>query len=102
MITGAQSRCDLCGHEVACLDEQNRCEQCVLRAEWLAAELFATLEEFIRFGLESGLTEQQLREAFELSLAGGEGEIPDLSLRRQPVVAEERALWLVAPYSAWL
>lgn len=101
MFTCTESRCELCGEEVARLDEHNRCEQCVLRAQRLASELFASLEEFVRVGLESGLTEEQLREAFELTLAGEEAELADLSLARQVGSGAEGA-WSVQPYSAWL
>jgi ribosome-binding protein aMBF1 (putative translation factor) len=101
MFTCTEFRCELCGEEVGRLDEQNRCEQCVLRAERLATEPLARLEELVQAALETGLTEQQLREAFELSLAGEEGELPELALSRQHR-EDERVEWVVAPYSAWL
>ena len=101
MFTSTQSRCELCGEEVGYLDEHDRCEQCVLRAERLSTELFASLEEFVRAGLDSGLTEDQLREAFELVLAGEEAELPDLAVARQ-LGEGERGMWFVQPYSAWL
>lgn len=101
MFIGTQSRCELCGEEVARLDEHNRCEECVLRAERLASELLTALEEFVRAGLESGVNEEQLREAFELTLAGDEAELPDLALARQ-VGEGDRGTWSVQPYSAWL
>ena len=81
---GVRSRCQLCGHEVACLDEQDRCEQCVLRAERLAADLLPAMEQFVRAALESGLTENQLLEAFELCLLNDEGELSELSVSRNP------------------
>lgn len=101
MYTRTQSCCELCGEEVARLDEHNRCERCVLRAERLTSELLAALEEFVRAGLESGLTEDQLREVFELSLAGEEAELPDLAVARALSEAQ-RGTWFVQPYSAWL
>jgi DNA-binding transcriptional regulator YiaG len=101
MFTSTQSRCDLCGEEVERLDEHGRCEQCVLRAQRLANELFASLEDFVRSGLESGLTEEQLREAFEVTLASDDAEIPELALARH-VAEGERASWFVEPFSAWL
>lgn len=96
------SRCEICGRQVDCLDEESRCEQCVLRAEQLATELFSTLEEVVRAGLECGLNEDQLREALELSLADVEGQVPDLSISRQPAGPGRPGTWFVAPYSAWL
>lgn len=101
MFTCAET-CELCGQDVARVDEHGRCEQCVLRAERVAAELFAGLEQLVRAGLDYGLTEEQLREAFELSLADEAGELSELSVTRHPVMAEKRATWLVDPYSAWL
>lgn len=101
MFTLTPSRCELCGEQVGRLDEHDRCEQCVLRAERLASELLTSLEEFVRAGLESGLSEDQLREAFELILAGEEAELPDLALARQ-LGEGNRGTWFVQPYSAWL
>lgn len=96
-----QLPCQLCGEEVGTLDEHDRCEQCVLRAERLANELLASLESFVRDALESGLSEDQLRDAFELTLAGEEAELPDLAVARQREDGE-RGTWFVQPYSAWL
>src|SRR5579884_1916326 len=101
MFTYAHSHCELCGEEVGRLDEHDRCEQCVLRAERLAAELLSALEEFVREGLESGLTEDQLRGAFELALAGEEAELPDLAVARH-LGEGEQGTWFVQPDSAWL
>jgi DNA-binding transcriptional regulator YiaG len=101
MFTRTQPRCELCAEAAACLDEHDRCEGCVLRAERLANELLASLEEFVRAGLKSGLTEDQLREAFELTLTGEEAELSDLAVARQ-LRDGERGAWLVQPYSAWL
>lgn len=98
----AQSRCALCGSVVACLDEEERCEQCVLTAERLAAELLPAMEEFVQLALRMGLTEDQLREAFELVASDGEGELPELSLHREPGPGDRSAVWHVAPYSAWM
>jgi DNA-binding XRE family transcriptional regulator len=100
MITSTPPRCELCG-EAGRLDEHDRCEQCVLRAERLASELLASLEELVRTGLESGLTEAQLREAFELTLAGEEAALPGLAVARQQTDGD-RGAWSVQPYSAWL
>ena len=96
---GAGARCELCGSDVTCLDEQDRCEQCVLRAEKLTDELLPAMEQFVRTGLERGLSEDQLREAFELCLSDGEGELPELSVARDPAGA---GAWQITPYSAWL
>ncbi len=101
MSTCAQSRCELCGQEVGRLDEHDRCEQCVLRAERLASDLVSPLEEFVQAGLRSGLSEDQLRELFELTLAGGEAVLPDLAVARQ-LTDGDRGTWYVQPYSAWL
>lgn len=101
MFTSTESRCELCGQEVGRLDEHDRCEQCVLRAQRLASELSGSLEDFVRSGLASGLTEQQLREAFELALAGEEADLPDLAVARQ-LAEGDQAIWFVEPYSAWL
>lgn len=99
---GARAQCELCGEYVTCLDEQDRCEQCVLRAELLAGELLPTLEQFVRAGLERGLSEEQLREAFELCLRDGEGELTELSLSRRPGWVDQAGIWRLTPYSAWL
>jgi hypothetical protein len=101
VLTSTQFRCQLCGEAVGCLDEHDRCEECVLRAERLARELLVSLEEFVRAGLENGLTEEQLREAFELTLSGEEAELPDLAVARE-VSPGELAAWSVQPQSAWL
>src|SRR5437588_2644142 len=102
MFIGAPSRCELCGDEAARLDEHDRCEHCVLRAERIAEELLAELENLVRAGLEAGLSEEQLREAFELTLADEEGQLSELSVIRHGHRASRRAAWSVAPYSAWL
>ena len=99
---GARSQCELCGQYVTCLDEQDRCEQCVLRAELLAGELLPTLEQFVRAGRERGLSEEQLQEAFELCLRDDEGELTELSLSRRPGWADQSGIWRLTPYSAWL
>jgi helix-turn-helix protein len=98
----ARSQCDLCGQYVTCLDEEDRCEQCVLRAELLAGELLPALEQFVRAGVERGLSEEQLREAFELCLSDREGELAELSLSRRPGWVGEAGIWRLTPYSAWL
>ena len=102
MFIGAESRCELCGDQGARLDEHDRCEQCVLRAERIAEELLAELENLIRAGLETGLSEEQLREAFELTLSDQEGELSELSITRHARAAGRMAAWSVDPYSAWL
>lgn len=102
MFVGAASRCELCGDEVARLDEHDRCEQCVLRAERIAEELLGELENLVRAGLEAGLSEGQLREAFDLALADEEGELSELSITRHARRPDRRAAWTVDPYSAWL
>jgi DNA-binding transcriptional regulator YiaG len=102
MFVRAPACCELCGQAVARVDEHDRCEQCVLRAEALAAELLVRLEELVRRGLAAGLTEAQLRDAFELSLADEVGELSELSLSRHPAAGEERGTWQVDPQSAWL
>lgn len=97
----AQARCELCGQDVACLDEQDRCEQCVLNADRLASELFPSMEEFVQTTQRLGMSREQLREAIELILDDREGELPELSVMRQ--AADERhSVWHIAPYSAWL
>lgn len=98
----AQARCALCGSGVSCLDEEDRCEQCVLTAERLAGELLPSLEELVQGGLRMGLSEDQLREAFELIVADRDGELPDLSVTRAPAPPAGHAVWHIAPYSAWL
>ena len=102
VFVGASSRCELCGQDVTCLDEQDRCEQCVLRSELLAAELLPTMEQFVRAGLERGLSEEQLREAFELCLSDREGELAELSLSRRPGWIRQVGTWQIRPYSAWM
>jgi ribosome-binding protein aMBF1 (putative translation factor) len=74
----------------------------VLRAERIAEELLAELENLVRAGLEAGLSAEQLREAFELSLADEEGELSELSITRHIRRAGRQAAWSVDPYSAWL
>src|SRR5436305_6525670 len=98
----AQARCALCGNEVSCVDEEERCEQCVLTAERLSAELFPGLEELVQTGLRMGLTEDQLRDVFELVVSDGQGEVSELSVARQPAADDTHAVWHIAPYSAWL
>src|SRR5947208_3249943 len=102
MSVGAASRCELCGDEAARLDEHDSCERCVLRAERIAEELLAELENLVRAGLEAGLSEEQLREAFELTLADEEGALSELSITRHGHRGGRRAGWAVDPYSAWL
>ncbi|HEY1523293.1 MAG TPA: helix-turn-helix domain-containing protein [Solirubrobacteraceae bacterium] len=102
VFVGAKSRCELCGQDVTCLDEQDRCERCVLRADLLAGELLPAMEQFVRTGLERGLSEDQLREAFELGLNDTEGELAELSLSRRPGWGDEAGIWRITPYSAWL
>lgn len=102
MFIGAPSRCELCGDSVARLDEHDRCEQCVLRAERIAEELLAELENLVRAGLEAGLSEEQLREAFELTLGDEEGELSELSVSRHARRGIRGAAWAVDPNSAWL
>jgi DNA-binding transcriptional regulator YiaG len=98
----AQSRCALCGTVVACLDEEERCEQCVLTAERLAVELLPAMEEFVQLALRMGLSEDQLRGAFELVVSDREGELGDLSVSRNSGAVDHQAVWHVAPYSAWM
>jgi DNA-binding XRE family transcriptional regulator len=102
LFVGARSRCELCGQDVTCLDEENRCEQCVLRAELLAGELLPAMEQLVRAGVERGLSEEQLREAFELCLSDSEGELVELSLSRRPGWFGDTGIWRLTPYSAWL
>ena len=102
MFIGAPSRCELCGDDAARLDEHDRCEQCVLRAERIAEELLAELENLVRTGIDAGLSEDQLREAFELTLGDEEGELAELSIARRPRPESRRAAWSVTPFSAWL
>ena len=102
MSIGAVSRCELCGDAAALLDEHDRCERCVLRAERIAEELLAELENLVHSGLEAGLSEAQLREAFELTLADEEGALSELSVTRHGHRASRHAGWSVDPYSAWL
>jgi len=102
MFIGTASRCALCGDEVARLDEHDRCERCVLRAERIAEELLAELENLVRAAREAGLSEEQLREAFELTLGDEEGELSELSVSRQVRREGRAASWRVNPYSAWL
>lgn len=102
MSLDTASQCELCGDAAARLDEHDRCERCVLRAERIAEDLLAELENLVRAGLESGLSEEQLREAFELTLADEEGELVELSVTRHGHRASRRAAWSVDPYSAWL
>jgi hypothetical protein len=98
----AQSRCALCGNDVTCLDEEDRCEQCVLTAERLALELCPSLEELVQAGLRMGLSEDQLRDVFELILADRQGELAELSVAREPAARDGHAVWHITPYSAWL
>jgi DNA-binding transcriptional regulator YiaG len=98
----AQARCALCGEVVACLDEEDRCEQCVLSAERLASEVLPIMEDFVRVALRMGLSEDELREAFELVVGDREGELAELSLSRDPAAADRLAVWHVSPYSAWM
>jgi DNA-binding XRE family transcriptional regulator len=102
IFVGARSRCELCGKDVTCLDEQDRCEQCVLRAEQLAGELLPAMEQFVEAALERGLSEEQLREAFDLCLNDGEGELTELSVARDPGRTGWAGIWQITPYSAWL
>ena len=102
MFIGAASRCELCGDQAARLDEHDRCEQCVLRAERIAEELLGELENLVRAGLEAGLSEEQLREAFELTLSDRDGELSELSITRHARTTGRVAAWSVDPYSAWL
>jgi AraC-like DNA-binding protein len=102
MFIGTASRCALCGDEVARLDEHDRCERCVLRAERIAEELLAELENLVRAARDAGLSEEQLREAFELTLGDEEGELSELSVSRQVRREGRAASWRVNPYSAWL
>ena len=102
MFVRVQACCELCGQIVARVDEHDRCEECVLRAERLADELLVRLEELVAWGIDAGLTEAQLREAFELSLADEAGELSELSLSRHPAQGQERGTWEVDPQSAWL
>jgi DNA-binding transcriptional regulator YiaG len=102
VFVGARAHCGLCGQRVTCLDEQNRCEECVLRAELLADEVLPAMEQVVRAGLERELSEEQLREAFELCLSDVEGELTELSLSRRPGWARQDGIWRITPYSAWL
>lgn len=102
MSIGAPSRCELCGDEIARLDEHDRCEGCVLRAERIAEDLLADLESLVRGGLAAGLTPEQLLDAFQLALSDEEGELPGLSITRHPLRTSAGAAWSVTPFSAWL
>jgi DNA-binding transcriptional regulator YiaG len=102
VFVGATAQCELCGQDVTCLDEQDRCEQCVLRSEQLAGELLPAMEQFVRTGLERELTEDQLRDAFELCLNDVEGELTDLALSRRLGWSDHTGTWQITPYSAWL
>lgn len=102
MFVDAVSRCELCGDPAARLDEHARCEQCVLRAERIAEELLAELENLVRAGLDAGLTEEQLREAFELTLSDEDGELSELPVARHTRSPGGSAAWTVDPNSAWL
>jgi hypothetical protein len=97
-----QARCELCGQDVSCLDEQNRCEQCVLTAERVARELMPNLEEQVQVALQIGLSREQLLEAFELIIRDGEGELGELSITRAPAAGDGHPVWHIAPYSAWM
>lgn len=101
-FAGARTRCELCGDAVARLDEHDRCEQCVLRAERIAEELLSELENLVHASHEAGLSEGQLREAFELTLGDEEGELSELPVSRHAFQGLPTALWTVDPHSAWL
>ena len=97
------ARCALCGELVALVDEHDRCERCMIDAEHVATELTEYLEGTVAELLRDGLvTVEQLRGAFELTLANAAGTVPGLGLMRRPVTTRERGMWEVAVPSAWL
>ena len=100
MATATDIRCALCGEAQRLLDEHDRCEQCVIDLELIAAQTLAELECAVESGLSKGLTRDQLREVFEMMLTDGEGKAPAIHLRRRrsPVSAD----WFLEPASAFI
>jgi DNA-binding transcriptional regulator YiaG len=94
-------RCRLCGAADRRLDQSDRCEQCVIDAEHVAGAVLDKLERFVADALAEGVTVEQLRGALEMSLADAAGPLAGSEWRREPVETSERAIWHLAPPSAF-
>lgn len=92
------ARCAFCGEDGSRLDQHDRCEQCVLDAEKLAARPLDLLEKYVARGREYGLSAAQLREAFEMTLAGADGLLSGTIVGRRA----KECVWLVEPLSVFV
>ena len=97
------TRCVSCRKAIARLDEHERCEQCVMDAEHVAAALLSTLEDFVRDALQAAVTPDQLREALEMSITDKGGMLSSGGFHREIVGAPlERGFWTIVPGSSFL
>jgi len=94
--------CARCGREVACLDEHDRCEQCVIAAHSIVCGPLTSLEAVVDDLVGLGLSADQIRRAVELSLTNAIGVVDGAMVARCPTTTGERGVWGVEPGSAWL
>jgi hypothetical protein len=114
MTATTEVRCSFCNGTVLCVDEGGCCEQCILDAEGNASGVMGELERFVEFGLDagflsqasarlaapapaSGFTSEEMRQAFEMSLANATGPLTGTLLRREAVATGERGIWSGRP-----
>jgi DNA-directed RNA polymerase subunit RPC12/RpoP len=86
-------RCIRCGEDVALLDENGRCEQCLIDAMQKVCGPLTRLEELVKDWLDDGLTPSQLQEALEMCLLDTEGPLTGTPLTRESVGTCERGMW---------
>ncbi len=102
-VVSEATRCVSCRKTITRLDEHDRCEQCVMDAEHVAAQLFHDLENIVAKALESSVTLDQLREALEMSIANKGGILSSGGFYRELVDAPcERGFWTIVPGSSFL
>jgi DNA-binding transcriptional regulator YiaG len=94
--------CRLCGATDAVVDEDDRCEACVLTAEHFAADPLDSLEHFIKLAFQAEWPAERIRRAFDMSLADLRGPLSGTILGRQPVTTSERAIWTTSPPSTFI
>jgi hypothetical protein len=91
--------CVYCGTTSARLDEQGRCERCVLDGEKLAI-VFQEFEAVVQELLARGITYDELVQLMMLTAENREGVVANVPRRR--VATREVGLWEQYPISSFL
>ena len=89
--------CTICARGA---DEHGRCERCVADANRRAV-IFDELDHAVEAALESGLTPNQLHEAFELALSNRAGVLAGDCVVRDRRAQPGYEVWRIRPASSW-